>query len=171
MAQLVQANCCNLHVLDISCCALSFEAVSELSRGRWPLLHSLVACENSLFFWPTDSVKRLLDGRWPFLTKLVPSPSDCEAAAFLLSDRSELLDIEYSNDSNYHIYPLNKVRKTVTGHGLSQWPCLKLSAFVFPFLTGRLCSKGLPHTPTGVDIFFSFFRAMLNTVQTYTPCV
>ena len=65
VAQLVQANCCNLHALDILCCALNLEAVSKLSRGRWPLLHSLVDCEKTLFSWPTDSVKRFLDGRWP----------------------------------------------------------------------------------------------------------
>ena len=130
VAQLVQAHCSNLHVLNISCCTLNLEAVSELSRGQWPLLHSLVVCETPLFFWPRDSVKRLLDGRWPVLSKLVLSPSDCEAAAFLLSGSPELLDNEH--DSDYQFYPLNKVRKTVTGRGPSQWPCLKFSAFVFP---------------------------------------
>lgn len=131
LAQLEQAKWCSLHALDILWCALDFEAISELSRGQWPLLHSLVVCERTEFYWPIASVKRLLDGAWPLLTKLVLSPSDCEAAAFLLSGSTELLDS--GKDSDYYYYPCNKVRKTVTGRGPIQWPCLKFSAFVFQF--------------------------------------
>ena len=88
VAQLVQASS-NLQVLDISCCAWNFGAVSELIRGQWPLLHSLSLCEKAPVLWLTVSVERLLDGTWPVLSKLVLSPSDCEAAAFLLSGRTE----------------------------------------------------------------------------------
>ena len=90
--QLVQANWCILRVLNISCCALDFETVSELSKGQWPLLHSLSVCEFPPFHWPTVSVKCFLDGAWPALCKLELSPSDCEAAAVLLSGSTELLD-------------------------------------------------------------------------------
>ena len=127
--QLVQANWCNSRVLNMSCCALDSEAVSELSKGQWPQLHSLSVCEFPPFYWPTVSVKRFLDGAWPALCKLELSPSDCEAAAVLLSGSTELFHTV--PDSDYYFYPSRSIRKTVTGDGPDHWPCLKFSAFVF----------------------------------------
>ena len=132
VAQLVQANWHNLQVLDISCCALSFEAVLELTRGQWPLLHTLFACETEEFLWPTASVKCLLDGVWPVLSEVVLSPSNCGDAAFLLSGSSDIGYLGCGHDFDFFFYPLNDESKKAIGCGRSPWPCLKLSAFVFP---------------------------------------
>ena len=120
VVQLVQANRQNLHTLHISHCRLKLDAVSELQRGRWPMLRSLTLLETWPCLWPTSSVECLLGGVWPLLDKLLLSPSDYAAAAFLLSGSTEVL-----------ASPWNPAHKnTVTGHGPEQWPCLKFSTFV-----------------------------------------
>ena len=99
--QLVYVHGANLCELNVSFCGLDLNAVSELVKGCWPLLRSVVLLESAghsmapamvkTSTLSTAGVKCLLSGVWPLLSCLAVSPSDRKAAAYLLSGITELI--------------------------------------------------------------------------------